>query len=285
MPEAENPALEGRSEAPSELEGAKSEARTALLEGASVEQVITESGLSRPVVLGLLGAIRKKAKKISKSEGEPSENLGKANQEEETLVNDLRHEAKVDGAALIAARNRNRLKREGPEIYGQLHGGSEGSSSRVLVDLETAKLIRAMRLETEEQQHHRNDGDSNSQVLEIQREVNELKDKLAKKDIENLTKQTEDLRQDLKELRQELRSSPNSSSDLAALVKSTENIIIRAVESEGPIRRYLTPDGINIQKPSDAPALLRAQPAEASGLVDALRAHGLTTRVLERHAA
>ena len=79
MVEAESQALEGVREAVDS--GPKRLARQLLSEGLDVDSVVAQSGLTRPVVLGLSGALKKAAKKLSKSEGEPSD-LGKADDEE-----------------------------------------------------------------------------------------------------------------------------------------------------------------------------------------------------------
>lgn len=282
MVEAES--VKGASEAAAS--DSKQLARELLEAGSTPEEAMEQTGLSRAVTLGLLGAIRKKAKKISKSEGEPSDNLGKANQEEETLVNDLRDEAKLDGAALIAARNQNRLRATSPKLYADLHGGqeSEGSSSRVLVDLETAKLIRAMRQE-EEQQHRNNGGEWTSATENLRKEIDALRAEMHQKDVEALKKETEKLEGQISELRADLRSSAGSNSDLAVVFRESKDLISQIVTHDGPVRNYLLPD-INIKAAHEAPELRRqvledGRPSVASVLAK----HGLTTRVLERQSS
>jgi len=208
-----------------------------------------------------------------------TENLG-----EEEISLDLKKEAQITNQAVALARGQQRLKALDPKSEF-LHGGQqqpEGNSpSRVLVDLETAKLIRSMRQETEEQERH--NGDSNSQVLQVQRELNDLKDKLAKKDIENLTKQTDDLRQELKELRADVRGSAGAQSDVAVLMRETSNLIGRALENPGVIRNYLIPSENFLRPKGDAPVLHTqavATPGEFNFLEE-MKKHGLVTKITD----
>jgi hypothetical protein len=252
-------------------------ARELLEAGSTPEEAMEQTGLSRAVTLGLLGAIRKKAKKISKSEGEPSDNLGKANQEEETLVNDLRDEAKLTGAAVSLGRSQNRLRAVAPQLYDALHGGketqAESSPSRTLIDLEVLREIKAMRAQDEGS--HRNNGDS--QVSGLQKQIDDLKEERHKKDLE-------DLKGQIAELRQDLKHSANSGSDLSVVVHEASGLLEKIVTSDGPLRSYLLPDNnIIIKSVSEAPAL-QGQPEARSGLnvVDVLKKRGLTTHVIQR---
>ena len=272
MPEAEN---QGVSEAvASDAEANKQAARSMLEAGSTIEEVMASTGLGRNQILGLKGSMVKANKRSIKVSGEPSDSLGKADQEEATLVNDLRDEAKLDGAALIAARNRNRLKREGPEIYGQLHGGQQleaNSPGKILADLELAKYIKQMR---EQEAGHSNNGDSQA-ISELKKQVDDLKEERHKKDLE-------DLKGEIAEMRQDMRHSTNSNSDLAVVVKEASSILEKLVTSDGPLRAYLMPDTTITVKPrNDAPELLRAQPVETR-LFETLKAHGLTTHIIER---
>jgi hypothetical protein len=142
-----------------------------------------------------------------------------------------------------------------------------------------------MREETE-QERHKNNGDSNSQVLQVQRELNDLKDKLAKKDIENLTKQTDDLRQELKELRADVRGSAGAQSDVAVLMRETSNLIGRALENPGVIRNYLLPSQ-DFLMPKEAAPTLHAQVATPAApgqfnFMEEMRRRGLVTTVKNR---
>jgi hypothetical protein len=250
--------------------------------GSTVEEIEAATGLGRNQILGISGALKKAAKKLSKVGEEPSKDLGKADQEEETtLVKDLRDEAKLTGAAVTLARNQNRLKAVAPGLYDALHGSgqSEASSGKILADLELAKYIKQMR----ENESHPNNGDSSSQATtELQRQINELKEELHKKDIEALTKQNGKLEEEIRELRAGVRGSAGAQSDLAIVVKESKDLLSQIITHDGPLRSYLMPDNISIKAPGDAP-LLRAQPVEArSGVVDVLRERGLTTRVVQR---
>ncbi len=231
----------------------------------SVEAHMLRSHRIKPSSLGGIGA----TEKVSKDDGE-------------SLVGDFKAENTIAANALVLARNKARLRQQDPHQFRQLYGhqDEDGSPTRAIVDLEVAKTLRAMR---QEEPSHQNNGDSSETVL-LKKEVTDLKEALRQKDLQSLRDENAKINEELKEIRSEMRSLPNSSSDLAALVKSTENIIIKAVESEGPIRRYLTPDGsVNIQKPSDAPKL-QTQIGTRSGVIEELRSHGLVTKIVERQA-
>ena len=278
---------EGVSEAAAtSVEASKQEAKSMLEAGSSLAEIEAATGLGRNQILGLKGSIAKANKKaLEKTEAEPS-NLGKANQEEETLVNDLRDESKLTAAALNLGRNRNRLRQAAPELYDALHGKetqAESSPSRTLIDLEVLREIKAMRAQDEGS--HRNNGDSNSRVSEMQRELNELKDKLAKKDIENLTKQTDDLREEVKELRADVRGSAGVQSDLAIVVREGKDLLVKALESSGPIRSYLVPS-TNFVRPKEEAPLVRAAAATPGApgqynFLEEMRRRGLVTRVVD----
>jgi hypothetical protein len=209
------------------------------------------------------------------AKGSPSENVG-----EEELATAFKKEAQVANNAVLAARGKQRLRNLDPNSYKELYGIPPGQSevgpASKLIDLEIIRQLRDMR---QEEPSHQNNGDSNETAV-LKREVSDLKEALRMKDLQSLRDENAKINEELKEIRSEMRSLPNSSSDLAALVKSTENIIIKAVESEGPIRRYLTPDGITIQKPSDAPKL-QTQIETRSGVLEELRRHNLVTRIVD----
>ncbi|MCJ7424113.1 hypothetical protein MUP01_07580 [Candidatus Bathyarchaeota archaeon] len=269
-------AKEGRSAvSSSELEGAKDEARTALLQGASLEQVIEESGLNRPTVLGLYGAIRKKAKKISRSEGEPSKNLG----EETDLNTDLKKEAQITNNMVVLARGKQRLKSLDPGAYRDLHGPEQAETNlgKLLTDIEFARYLKTLR----EQESHQNNGDSSSQAtIGLQRQIDDLKEALHKKDFEALQKQSDKLEGQIVELRADMRSSTNSNSDLAVIVKESKELLSQVINHDGVLRRYLMPDDIAIKARSTAPPL---QPVEARNVVvDALRERGYVTKIVQR---
>jgi len=273
-------------ENPSEpLEDPRTLAKRLLAEGSTVDEVVAETNLSKPTVLGFLGAARKAEKRLDKTEAlQPA---GKSNQEEETLVNDLRDEAKLTGAALTLARNQNRLKAVAPGLYDALHGKetqAESSPSRTLIDLEVLREIKAMRAQDEGS--HRNNGDSQNTV-ELQKQINALREELHQKDVQNLRDETTELKQELKEIRSELRSSAGSNSDLAVVVRETSNLIGKALESPGVLRNYLLPDGsINIGKKADAPALLHTQVETGNGtVVSELRGRGLVTRIIQKEGS
>ena len=268
--EAENQAPEASSEAAAS--DPKQEARDLLQAGSSPEEVMEQTGLSKAVVLGLLGAQVKAKKKLSKEQGEPSENVG-----EEEITADLKREAQVTNAGVALARSQQRLKSLDPNLYQSLHGGqqSETSPGKILADLELAKYIKQMR---ENESHQNNGGDSQG----LQKQINDLKEELHKKDVETLQKQSDKLEAEIQGLREDMRHSTNSGSDLAVVVRETSNLIGKALESPGVIRSYLVPDGINIGKKADAPALLRAQPVEArNNVLEVLKKHGLVTHVVQ----
>lgn len=276
--EAEKPALEGRSEAaPSELEGDKEAARTRLLEGASVEQVIEESGLSRPVVLGLLGAIRKEEKRMSKSEEGSAGATDKVSKDdEEGLVGDFKDENRLAASAVVLARNKSRLRQQDPGLYNSLFpsGQPESNTSR-LADLEIARYIRSMRLEEEGARH--NNGDSSNETALLRKELETVKEEMRKKDVE-------ELKGEIAELRQDLRHSTGSNSDLAVVIKETSNLIGKALETPGVLRNYLLPGDGYVQDKKSAPLL--AQPVEpgSRSVVSELSKRGLVTKIIERNS-
>ena len=208
------------------------------------------------------------------AKGSPSENVG-----EEEISLDLKKETQTTNQAVALARSQQRLKALNPKSEF-LHGGQQqpegNSTSKTLADVELAQYIRSLRETTG---HPNNNGDSSETAL-LKKEVTDLREALRQKDLQSLRDENAKINEELKEIRSEMRTLPNSGSDLAALVKSTENIIIKAVESEGPIRRYLTPDGITIQKPSDAPKL-QTQIETRSGVLEELRRHNLVTRIVD----
>lgn len=202
---------------------------------------------------------------------------------EEDLNADLKKEAQLTNNMVVLARGKQRLKALDPESFRSLHGGQqqpEGSStSKTLADVELAQYIRSLRETTG---HPNNNGDS-SETAVLKREVTDLREALRQKDLQNLRDENAKINEELKEIRSELRSSAGSnSSDLAQVVKSVENLLSEGLQHPGPLRNYLVPDAINIQKPSDAPALLRGQPAEArSNVLEELKKRGLVTRIVD----
>lgn len=266
-------------ENPSEpLEDPKTLAKTMLQEGADIEAIIAETSLSKPTILGLKGALIKAQKRLATE--------AKAPPEETDLNTDLKKETQTTNQAVALARGQLRLKALNPKSEF-LHGEQqpEGNTSRVLVDLETARLIRSMREETE-QERHKNNGDSSSgqAIAELQKEFNAFKEQMHKKEIEALQKQSDKLEGQIVELRADLRSSAGSNSDLAVVVKEGKDLIVKALETQGPIRTYLVPDAINIQRPADAPKL-QTQTETRSGVLEELRRHGLVTKIVERPAS
>lgn len=249
-------------------------ARQLLSEGLGVDAVAEESGLSRMVVLGLKGALIKASKRLAATQDKaPPENVGEAE-----ISLDLKKEAQITNQAVALARSQQRLKSLDPKSEF-LHGGQqqpEGNTSRVLVDLETARLIRSMRQETEEQERHKNNGGGAeaTETLNLRKEVDALREEIRKKDVE-------DLKGQIAEMRQEMRHSTNSGSDLAVVVREASGLLEKIVTSDGPLRSYLMPDNnIPIKPRGDAP-LLQGQPAGGqNGLVDVLRERGLTTRIV-----
>ena len=274
MVEAKN---QGVSEAAaSDLEAAKEEARSMLEAGSSVEEIEAATKLGRNQILGIKGSMAKANKKALEKTEVESSGLGKANQEEASLVDDLRDEAKLTGAAVTLARNQNRLKAVAPGLYDALHGKetqTDSSPSRALIDLEVLREIKAMRT-ADEGSHRNNNGDSQA-TLGLQKQIDELREERRKKDFD-------DLKGEIAELRQDLRHSTNSGSDLAVVVREASGLLEKVVTHDGVLRRYLAPDNVPIQ-PRGAAPVLRAPPAEAQGgLVDVLRAHGLVTKIIER---
>lgn len=257
-------------------EDPKTLAKSMLEEGADIEAIVAETSLSKPTVLGLKGSLIKAQKRLATEAKAPSQNL-----EEETDLNtDLKKEAQTTNNMVVLARGKQRLKSLDPVAYRDHYGPpeqAETSPGKVMADLELSRYIRTLR----ENESHPNNGDSSQAMLELQRQITDLKTEMHKKDIENLTKQTDDLKQEVKELRSDVRGSVGVQSDLAVIVRETSSLLEKVISHDGPLRSYLSPD-VPIQ-PRGAAPLLRAQPAEAqNGLVDVLRSHGLTTRVIER---
>jgi hypothetical protein len=266
---------EGVSEAAAtSVEASKQEARSMLEAGSTIEEIAAATGLGRNQILGLKGSLIKAQKRLATEAKAPSENLGEE-QINTDLNTDLKREAQITANAVVLARGQQRLKALDPAAYQALHGPgqSETSPGKLLTDIEFARYLRSLREES-----HQNNGDSNSRVSEMQRELNDLKDKLAKKDIENLTKQTDDLRQEVKELRADIHGSAGAQSDLAIVVKESKDLLSQVISHDGPLRAYLMPDNVPIGKKADAP-LLHAEPSGTSAtLVEGLRKYGLVTR-------
>ena len=277
MVEAKNEALEGSSEAAAS--DPKQEARDLLQAGLSPEEVMEQTGLSKAVVLGLLGAQVKAAKKLSKSGEEPSNSLGKPDDEEKTLISDFKGESSLASSALVLARNKSRLRQTDPALYNSLFpsGQPESNTSR-LADLEIARYIKSMRMEEESARH--NNGDS-TEALNLRKEIDALKEEMHKKDLEALQKQSDKLEAQIGELREDMRHSTNSGSDLAVVVKEASGLLEKVVTSDGVLRRYLLPDKIDIKSASEAPAL-QGQPEGRNGVLDVLRPYGLVTKIVQR---
>ena len=268
MVQAKSQALEGTTEAAaSELEASKEGARSMLEAGSSVEEIAASTGLGRNQILGIKGSMAKAQKRL----GSIEDKAAKGSPPENPLVNDLRDEAKLDGAALIAARNQNRLRTTSPKLYADLHGGQESeanSPGKILADLELAKYIKQMR-EQETTGHQNNNGGDSQAISELKKQVDDLKEERHKKDLE-------DLKGQITELREDMRHSTNSASDLAVVIRESSQLLSQVITHPGPIRNYLAPDIVRDKK--EAPFL--AQPAEARNkIIDTLRMHGLTTRV------
>jgi len=278
---------EGVSEAASsDAEANKQAARSMLEAGSTIEEIAAVTKLGRNQILGLKGSIAKANKRLeSEAKASPSENLG-----EEEIITDFKKETQVTNSALSLARSQQRLKSLDPAKYQELHGGQqqpEGNSpSRVLVDLETAKLIRSMREETE-QERHKNNGDSSSQAIaELQKEFNAFKEETHKKELEALQKQSDKLEGQISDLRADLSRSTNSNSDLAVVVKEGKDLLVKALESSGPLRSYLIPTENFLHKKEEAPTLhTQAVATPAPGEFDFLaemKKHGLVTTVRNR---
>ena len=274
MVEAESQASEGVREAvdsdPKQL------ARQLLSEGLDVDSVVAQSGLTRPVVLGISGALKKAQKKLAATEDKaakdsPSENLG-----EEEITLDMKKEAQITNSAVALARSQQRLKSLDPALYQALHGPgqAESSSSKTLIDIETAKLIRSWR---EEEPPHRNNGDGAeaSETALLRKELETAKEEMRRRDVE-------DLKGQIAELRQDLRHSANSASDLAVVVRETSNLIGKALESPGVLRNYLLPADAYIKDKAEAPLLHQQTGLGTRSVVSALHGHGLVTKIIER---
>ena len=275
--EAKNQGLEAVSEVAAS--DPKQLARQLLSEGLDVDAVAEESGLSRPVVLGISGAMKKAQKKLDKAQGEPSLQSGKSNSDEESLIADIKGENTLAANAVLLARNKSRLRLQDPTSFNSLFpsGQPESSTSR-LADLEIARYVKNMRLEEETTRH--NNGDSQT-TLGLQKQIDDLREQLHQKDVQNLRDETTELKQELKEIRSEMRSSGGSnSSDLAVVVRETTNLIGKALESPGVIRNYLLPgDGGYIKDKRDAPLLHTQAEPGGSLVISELAKRGLVTRV------
>jgi len=272
------------------LEDPKIVAKSMLQEGADIEAIIAETSLSKPTILGLKGALIKAQKRLEATEdkaakGSPSENVG-----EEEISLDLKKEAQITNQAVALARSQQRLKSLDPKSEF-LHGGQqqpEGNTSRVLVDLETARLIRSMRQETEEQERHRNNnGDSSSSqaITALQKEFAEFREQMHKRELESLQKQSDKLEAQISDLRSDLRSSAGSNSDLAVVVKEGKDLLVKALETQGPIRSYLIPS-TNFVRPKEEAPLVRAAAATPGApgqynFLEEMRKRGLVTRVVD----
>ena len=286
MVEAESQALEGVGEAVNSDANSdpKHRARQLLSEGLGIDAVAEESGLSRMVVLGISGALKKAQKKLAATEdkaakGSPPENVG-----EEEITADLKREAQVTNAGVALARSQQRLKSLDPNLYQSLHGSGQSeanSPGKILADLELAKYIKQMR---ENESRPNNGGDSQA-TLGLQKQIDDLKEEMHKKDVEALKKETEKLAGEIGELRADLRHSTNSGSDLAVVVREASGLLEKAVESNGPLRAYLMPNNIDIKPRREAPELRRqvvqAEPGSGT-VVSGLSKYGLVTQVLRK---
>jgi hypothetical protein len=270
----------GSEVAPSSLEASKEEARSMLEAGSTVEEIAAATGLGRNQILGIKGSMAKANKKaLEKTEAEPS-GLGKADDEEKSLIADFKGENTLAASAVVLARNKSRLRQQDPALYNSLFpsGQQPESNTSRLADLEIARYIKSMRLE--EEAGHSNNGDSNA--LGFQKQIDDLRAQLHQKDVEALKKETEKLAGEIGELRADLRHSTNSASDLSVVVREASGLLEKIVTSDGPLRQYLMPNGsIPIKPVADAPPLLQGQPVETR-LFETLKAHGLTTHIIER---
>lgn len=258
-------------------EDPKTLARTLIREGVDPAEIAERTGLSQSSVNGLKGVLRKTIKKAQGELASPEDKAaGSGNVGEQEIIVDMKKEAQIASGAVTLARSQQRLRSLDSKAYQDLYGGQQSevnSPSRVLVDLETARLIRNMRIE-EQQGGHNNNG--SNQVSELQRQMAELREQLHKKDLEILQKQSDKLEAQLVELRADLRSSAGSTSDLAVVIRESSQLLSQVITHPGPIRNYLAPDIVRDKK--EAPLL--AQPAEARNkIIDTLRMHGLTTRI------
>lgn len=276
MVEAES--VKGASEAAAS--DSKQLARQLLSEGLDVDSVVAQSGLSRPVVLGISGALKKAQKKLAATEDKAAKGSPPGNQEEE-LTTDFKKESQIANSAVVLARGKQRLQILDPATYKSLYGGGqqpESNTSRVLVDLETARLIRSMRLEQESVGH--NNGDS--QASGLQKQINDLKEALHQKDVEALQKQSEKLESEVRELREDMRHSSNSNSDLAVVFRESKDLLEKVITHDGVLRSYLLPDNLSLRPPGTAPPL-HAQVEPGNGtVISELTRRGLVTRIIQK---
>jgi len=201
-----------------------------------------------------------------------------ANDEQE-IADDFRRESRTASQALSLARNQSRLKNTNPHMFRELYGHEEdGSPTRAIVDLEVAKTLRAMR---QEEPSHQNNGDSSETTL-LRKQVDELREEMRRKDVEALRKETEKLEGQISDLRADLSRSTNSNSDLAVVVREGKDLLVKALESSGPIRSYLVPSENFLRPKGDAP-LLHTQAAVATpgefNFIEEMRKRGLVTHV------
>jgi len=111
--------------------------------------------------------------------------------------------------------------------------------------------------------------DGGGQLTKLEARLEEMKKEFHDQQFRELKSEVESLRRNA--------SAPDS---LTQVVKSLENLLTEGLQHPGPIRTYLTPDGITIQKPSDAPKL-QTQIETRSGVLEELRRHNLVTRVVD----
>lgn len=274
--QAETQTLEAVDSDPKQL------ARQLLSEGLAVDAVAEESGLSRPVVLGISGAMKKAQKRLAATEDKAAMGSPPGNQEEQEIIVDMKKEAQIASGAVTLARSQQRLRSLDSKAYQDLYGGQQSevnSPSRALLDLEITRLVRAMR--TEEQQGDHNNNGSN-QVSELQRQMAELKEELHRKDVEALQKQSDKLEAQLVELRADIRSSAGSTSDLAVVIRESSQLLSQVITHDGPLRSYLLPDRVAIKARDEAPPLHQQAAVGNRGVVQQLEKYGLVTRVAER---
>jgi len=275
--EAKNEALEGSSEAVAS--DPKQEARDLLQAGSTPEEVMEQTGLSKAVVLGLLGAQVKAAKKLSKSGEEPSNSLGKPDDEEKTLISDFKGESSLASSALVLARNKSRLRQTDPALYNSLFPSGqqpEVGPAAKLIDLEIIRQLREMR----QAEEHRNNGGGAeaSEGLNLRKEIDALRQEMHQKEIETLQKASDKLEGQITELREDMRHSTNSGSDLAVVVKEASSLLEKAISHDGPLRSYLMPD--NIKPRHEAPTV--QGPDGRNAVLEALRPFGYVTKLTQR---
>jgi uncharacterized C2H2 Zn-finger protein len=200
----------------------------------------------------------------------PGGKAAKGNLEEETDLNaDLKKEAQTTNNMVVLARGKARLKSLDPGAYREHYGPpeqAETSAGKVMADLELSRYIRTLR----ENESHPNNGDSSQGILDLQRQLSDLRTEMHKKEIE-------ELKSEVRGLREDMRRSTNSGSDLAVCVKSVENLLSEGLSHPGPIRQYLTPTEQLIRDKKDAPALQRVEPSGT--VISELARHGLVTQI------